>query len=65
MPSGKSAGVRCIQLGTDLACRLFGQPTRPAVCRQLRPAPDLCGDSAPAAMLWLNSLEIATCPVKA
>ncbi|WP_350297005.1 YkgJ family cysteine cluster protein, partial [Limnohabitans sp. Rim8] len=32
MPSGKPAGVRCIQLADDLRCMLFGQDTRPLVC---------------------------------
>ena len=29
MPLGKPAGVRCIQLGDDARCRIFGQPERP------------------------------------
>jgi len=60
MPSGKPAGVRCIQLDPDHRCRLFGHPDRPAVCRSLTPAADLCRDDAPAALAWLTSLERLT-----
>jgi Fe-S-cluster containining protein len=62
MPAGKPAGVRCVQLDAALGCRLFGQPSRPAVCRQLQPSRDMCGDSAAAAMVWLTRLERATLP---
>ena len=62
MPTGKPAGVRCVQLDDALGCRLFGHPSRPAVCRQLQPARDMCGDSAPAALAWLTHLEVATRP---
>ncbi|MFC0402948.1 YkgJ family cysteine cluster protein [Paraburkholderia rhizosphaerae] len=30
MPDGKPAGVRCVQLGDDLRCAIFGKPERPA-----------------------------------
>jgi hypothetical protein len=62
MPAGKPAGVRCVQLDEALGCRLFGQPSRPTVCRQLQPSHDMCGDSAAAAMVWLTRLERATLP---
>ena len=62
MPQGKPAGVPCVQLDDTLGCRLFGQPSRPAVCRQLQPAPDMCGTSASAALAWLTQLESATRP---
>jgi uncharacterized protein len=51
-----------VQLDPALGCRLFGQPSRPAVCRQLQPSQDMCGGSAAAAMLWLTQLERATQP---
>ena len=62
MPLGKPAGVRCVQLDDALGCRIFGHPSRPAVCGQLQPSLEMCGDSAPAAMAWLTRLENATRP---
>ncbi|MDP3084574.1 MAG: YkgJ family cysteine cluster protein [Rubrivivax sp.] len=58
----KPAGQACAQLDADLRCRLFGLPSRPAVCVSLRPAPEMCGSSREQAMLWLGQLEIATAP---
>jgi len=60
MPSGKPAGVRCVQLDEAYRCRLFGQPERPAVCARLRPEPAMCGDDRTQAMAWLGALESAT-----
>ncbi|MFT3905711.1 MAG: YkgJ family cysteine cluster protein [Steroidobacteraceae bacterium] len=62
MPQGKPAGVRCVQLGEDLRCRLFGQPERPGVCSRLRPEVEMCGDSREHALTWLARLEAATTP---
>lgn len=62
MPRGKPAGVRCVQLGDDHRCRIFGQPSRPAVCAGLTPSPEMCGGSREEAMHWLNALESETRP---
>ena len=62
MPNGKPAGVPCIQLDTDLRCRLFGHPTRPPFCGGLQPSREMCGETAPQAMFWLSELERATRP---
>lgn len=62
MPQGKPAGVRCVQLDNDERCRLFGQPTRPAVCGSLAPSLDMCGPDRPHAIAWLTRLERATAP---
>ena len=62
MPNGKPAGVACVQLDADLRCRLFGRPERPAVCVDLRPSVEMCGDSREQAMLWLSRLEQQTAP---
>jgi hypothetical protein len=62
MPSGKAAGVRCAQLSDDNRCRVFGHPDRPAVCRQLRPSPEMCGGSAQEALIYLTRLERHTTP---
>jgi uncharacterized protein len=62
MPLGKPAGVRCVQLDETQACRLFGQASRPEVCRSLRPEAAMCGPDAGHALAWLNALEAHTRP---
>jgi Fe-S-cluster containining protein len=62
MPDGKPAGVRCVQLDERNACRIFGQPERPAVCVSLRPAASMCGSSRDEAMRILAAMEVATAP---
>lgn len=62
MPHGKPAGVRCVHLTQDNRCQLFGKPERPAVCNQLRPSEDMCGNSAHDAFMRLTLLERATRP---
>ena len=62
MPHGKPAGARCLQLDQANRCLIFGQPERPAVCAQLRPAADMCGGSATEALAWLTQLEWSTQP---
>jgi hypothetical protein len=37
-------------------------PERPAVCASLSPSPEMCGDSAAAAMAFLVRLEALTAP---
>jgi len=60
MPSGKAAGVRCIQLDAANRCRIFQHPDRPAVCGSLQPSPDMCGDSPDHAFHYLVRLEALT-----
>ena len=60
MADGKPAGVRCIQLDEHNACRIFGDPARPAVCASLQPAADMCGASRIHALAWLGQLERET-----
>lgn len=62
MPNGKPAGMRCIQLGDNNVCLIFGQPERPAFCAGLQPSAEMCGASRAEAMSWLTALEIATAP---
>jgi Fe-S-cluster containining protein len=64
MPGGKPAGVPCVNLDAQLRCRLFGRPERPAVCRQLRPEPAMCGSSRDQALAGLAALEQATAPAR-
>jgi hypothetical protein len=63
MPQGKPAGVRCVQLGSDERCALFGHPERPAVCAGLRPSVEMCGETREQAIHWLNELDLATRPI--
>ncbi|WP_295994628.1 YkgJ family cysteine cluster protein [Rugamonas sp.] len=62
MPNGKPAGVRCIQLGDDNRCGIFGRPERPAFCGGLQPSAEMCGANRAQAMRWLTALERATAP---
>ena len=62
MPNGKPAGVRCVQLTDDNRCRIFGQPDRPAVCRNLRPSLEMCGTTEDHAFAYLDRLEQITRP---
>lgn len=62
MPEGKPAGVRCVQLDDANACRIFGQPGRPAVCGQLAPSAEMCGTGRTQALLYLARLETLTAP---
>ncbi|NMM75789.1 zinc/iron-chelating domain-containing protein [Rhodococcus sp. SRB_17] len=62
MPHGKPAGVRCVQLGPDERCLVFGRPERPAVCASLQAEPAMCGSSRAEALAWLARLEDLTQP---
>jgi hypothetical protein len=62
LPDGKPAGVRCPHLTGDLRCALFGRPERPRACTGLRPAEEMCGESAAQAMATLVHWEQLTAP---
>ncbi len=62
MPDGKPAGDRCIQLGEDNRCLIFGKPERPACCAGLQPSEEMCGSRREHAIVWLENLERATAP---
>jgi hypothetical protein len=62
MPDGKPAGVPCVQLDAQGACKIFGLPERPDVCLSLQPCADMCGDSREQALRLLGALERATQP---
>jgi len=56
MPSGKPAGIRCIQLTEDLKCAIFDLPSRPKVCTGFKPDELFCGNTAEDAKevaVWL------------
>ncbi|NEX60645.1 YkgJ family cysteine cluster protein [Noviherbaspirillum galbum] len=60
MPSGKPAGVRCVQLDGDNRCMIFGKPERPSVCKSLQPDTDMCGTTREHALHYLHRLEALT-----
>jgi len=60
MPTGKPAGVRCVQLDDDNRCRLFGDPRRPNVCHRFEYDAQLCSDSREQALRILAEWERAT-----
>jgi hypothetical protein len=62
MPDGKPAGVRCVNLNGEGLCRLWGQANYPDVCRNFRPSPWVCGESAAEALALIAALEKATRP---
>lgn len=64
MPDGKLAGVRCVQLGDDHLCRIFGQPSRPQVCGDFQAEKQFCGESREQALELIRWLETATCSDK-
>jgi hypothetical protein len=51
-----------VQLLDDYRCAIFGASDRPAVCRNLRPSPSMCGADRVAAMAMLDTLERETRP---
>jgi Fe-S-cluster containining protein len=62
MPAGKAAGERCLHLLADNTCLLYGLPERPAVCRNLRPSREMCGETFADALAYLSRLEELTRP---
>lgn len=57
MPDGKPAGVRCVQLDEHNLCRLFGDPSRPAVCERFNYDLGVCGEHREEALATLTWLE--------
>lgn len=62
MPDGKPAGVRCVNLNDEGLCRLWGRADYPDVCRNFRPSPWVCGETAAEALALIAALEKATRP---
>jgi len=60
MPGGKAAGERCVQLGDDFRCRIFGRPERPQVCSDFQAEAQFCGADRDEAMALMQWLETAT-----
>lgn len=64
MLEGKPTDVRCIQLGVDNQCLIYGKPERPLVCANLRPLKEMCGQTSGEAFAYLALLEQSTAPLK-
>lgn len=62
MPGGKPAGVSCVHLDADMACRLFGDSRRPGLCEAFTPQAAYCGENKSEAMARLTELEHQTLP---
>lgn len=60
MPHGKPAGVRCVHLGDDLRCGLFGDARRPAACGDFQAEPSACGSNRDEALVILREMETLT-----
>jgi hypothetical protein len=57
MPNGKQAGKPCIQLLSDFSCAIFGDPSRPKVCKDFMPEEYICGKDREEAIIILKNLE--------
>ena len=57
MPVGKTAGVPCIHLSTDLQCSIYKSPDRPKICGAFRADPEICGNSRAEAFSIMAGLE--------
>jgi len=62
MPEGKNAGIRCINLFDDNTCSIHGAPEYPAVCANLKPSLEMCGETDAEAFMYLMKLEEITRP---
>ncbi|MFT3929618.1 MAG: YkgJ family cysteine cluster protein [Spongiibacteraceae bacterium] len=60
MPSGKPAGVRCVQLDDDNRCKIFGKPERPKVCADFQAEIEFCGNTRDEALERMRNLETIT-----
>lgn len=60
MPNGKLAGEPCVQLDENRLCKLFGDPSRPALCHNFKATIDVCGHTDNEAMWLINNLEEST-----
>lgn len=60
MPRGKPAGVACIHLDRDMACGLFGSPTRPSFCAGFAAEPSVCGTSRVEALDRIRVLDLSS-----
>lgn len=62
MPNGKPAGVRCVNLADDNACRVHNGENYPAICRRLQASEDMCGQTFDEAFAIITEMERLTRP---
>jgi uncharacterized protein len=62
MPSGKPAGVRCVNLDDSNRCRVWETELYPEVCRRFRPELLVCGETNAEAFERISQLESLTRP---
>ena len=62
MQKGKPAGVRCVNLSDSNTCTIYNRKDYPEVCRDLKPAEEMCGSSFEEAFAYLSRLEKLTRP---
>ena len=62
MPLGKPAGVSCLHLDSEMRCKLFGDPRRPALCDAFAAEPSICGNSREQALQNIAVLEFESAP---
>lgn len=60
LPQGKAAGERCPHLTSSMLCRLFNQPSRPAICNKYTFDAETCGTNQQQALDNLQLLEAIT-----
>lgn len=56
----KPAGIRCIHLGDDRLCALFGKPDRPTVCSSFQANVEICGTNEKEAISLIRWYEKET-----
>jgi len=62
MPSGKPAGVRCVNLSPENRCTIYGRSDYPSVCTNFEASYETCGNDNEFAMANLKTLEGLTAP---
>lgn len=60
MPQGKPAGIRCVHLSEDYACKIFKSPNRPQACADFKAELSICGETQTQALQNLIELENLT-----
>ena len=60
MPTGKPAGVRCVNLDVHHHCTVWNTPAYPEVCRDFMPEKPACGNSREEALVLLTVMERET-----
>lgn len=57
MPSGKPAGVRCVNLDDNSFCTIHNTDEYPKVCVNFKPSYEMCGDNNDFAHKYLKEME--------